>query len=649
MTEKSSEFSDLLLPKELLKPFRDVEEEYLGPFISGQACVHISNRRKQECVAEGLSERERLSERKKITKLLSKPCGCGNDCQKKFTVSEILDAREDFRQLSRAEQHSFIIGKLQSFIHGTGQSESARTSRSRQRQRFDYCITADRPVCRKFFLLYYGESIDRLKRLQKYLIETGTVPPAHGNTGKKPKHACSRDAIEAVLSFISNFAAIHGLPDPGRDLRVGKGKLTIYLPTIMNYMAIHRIYRKSMEAIEGRVVEYHTFRRLWVDNFPHIVFSKTKSDLCMTCEEHKKQINITVAAGTEEEKLEALEKAREHLLSATKERTHYRQCIEVSRQSYPVLMKGEEQQSKPDTMHYSWDFAQQVHYPYEDHQVGPIYFKTPRTAQLFGVCCEAQPRQINYLIDEADFPGKGADTVISMLHHFFACYGLGERHLLLTADNCTGQNKNNAVLHYLLYRTITGLHAKIDWSFMLVGHTKFSPDAYFGLLKKQYRRSRIYTYRQLIDIINSSTVKGCNVCHPYRENDGSASFKYRAWSKWLAKYFRKLPGISNYHHFSMDFSNPGVVTARRYVDSEKETFELLKKTVDSSVLTDGSILPEEVIPAGLSAERQWYLYDKIREHIPDPADKDATAPLPVIARPTKKLNSSSTDQHGTVS
>ncbi len=114
-------------------------------------------------------------------------------------------------------------------------------------------------------------------------------------------------------------------------------------------------------------------------------------------------------------------------------------------------------------------------------------------SSLFGVCCEALPRQVNYLIDEADFPGKGADTVIAMLHHFFACYGLGEQHLLLTADNCTGQNKNNAVLHYLLYRTIAGLHAKIDWSFMLVGHTKFSPDAYFGLLKKKYRRSRTYT------------------------------------------------------------------------------------------------------------------------------------------------------------
>ncbi len=96
MTEQSSQFSDLLLPKELLKPFLEVEEEYLGPFISGQRIVQIPDKLEHECVIKEFSERERLSERKKITKLLSKPCGCGNDCQKKFTVSEILDARERF-------------------------------------------------------------------------------------------------------------------------------------------------------------------------------------------------------------------------------------------------------------------------------------------------------------------------------------------------------------------------------------------------------------------------------------------------------------------------------------------------------------------------------------------------------------------------
>ncbi len=90
--------------------------------------------------------------------------------------------------------------------------------------------------------------------------------------------------------------------------------------------------------------------------------------------------------------------------------------------------------------HYSWDFAQQFYYPYEDQQVGPIYFKIPRRAQLFGVCCEGKPAQTNYLIDEADFVEKGANTVISLLDHFFEHHSLGEKYVYLTADNCVGQN-----------------------------------------------------------------------------------------------------------------------------------------------------------------------------------------------------------------
>ena len=37
---------------------------------------------------------------------------------------------------------------------------------------------------------------------------------------------------------------------------------------------------------------------------------------------------------------------------------------------------------------------------------------------IFGVCCEGLPRQINYLIDKASDTGKGANTIVSMLHIF---------------------------------------------------------------------------------------------------------------------------------------------------------------------------------------------------------------------------------------
>ena len=58
--------------------------------------------------------------------------------------------------------------------------------------------------------------------------------------------------------------------------------------------------------------------------------------------------------------------------------------------------------------------------------------------------------QITYLIDEAFNVGKGANSIISMLHHFFGAHGLGETTVHLHCDNCTGQNKNRFMMYYLI-------------------------------------------------------------------------------------------------------------------------------------------------------------------------------------------------------
>lgn len=77
-----------------------------------------------------------------------------------------------------------------------------------------------------------------------------------------------------------------------------------------------------------------------------------------------------------------------------------------------------------------------MHYPTDPHQPGPIFFKTPRKCGLFGIGSEAVRQQVNYLIDEVMSVTKGANAVVSYLHHFLATYGLGERRLVLHADNC---------------------------------------------------------------------------------------------------------------------------------------------------------------------------------------------------------------------
>ena len=92
-------------------------------------------------------------------------------------------------------------------------------------------------------------------------------------------------------------------------------------------------------------------------------------------------------------------------------------------------------------MLYSFDHAQLVYIPWNPQQPGPAYFKTAQKCEIFGICCEGSRVQTNYLIDEAESIGKGANSIISYLHHFLETHGIGETNLHLQADNCIGQNK----------------------------------------------------------------------------------------------------------------------------------------------------------------------------------------------------------------
>ncbi|EDN68038.1 conserved hypothetical protein [Beggiatoa sp. PS] len=579
-----------------------------------------------------------------INDFLNTPCSCGKHCKKNLSFDEAARSRKEFDSLSRDEKNTFILSQLHLFMHHSSQSCSARQVKTRIRQKFDYHISIDRPVCKDVFLFYYGETIARLKRLQKHLLEMGISSSTHGNIGRQPSHTCSFEEKTAIQMFIINYAETHGMPDPFSSLRHGKGRLRILLPSILNYASVHQAYELSLQNQNKPSVGYRTFMRCWQEFCSHIVFSKPRTDLCMTCEDFKKEINKITSDLDEkrdDDKEKIYKKALKHIEDAKKERTYYAACSKLAEEHYLRLgLKNIPSRSiKPNSrnmmQHYSWDFAQQLLYPYEDQQVGHIYFKTPRKAQLFGICCEGIPRQTNYLIDETDFPDKDANTVISILDHFFAYHGLGEKYACLTADNCVGQNKNNAVLHYLLYRVLAGLHDNIELSFMIVGHTKFAPDGYFGLIRKHYRRSSIYTYQDLVQTIINSSAHGHNTCQPvgnYGTPTNSQPLIYRDWSSWLLKFFKKLPDITSYRHFKIEKSKPGVVSIKRAIDGEETEIALVKRTIPFGK-NKSFRRPSKITPKGLSLTRQWYLYEQIRMHIPNEPDKEMTCPKPKKTKP----------------
>ena len=125
------------------------------------------------------------------------------------------------------------------------------------------------------------------------------------------------------------------------------------------------------------------------------------------------------------------------------EREFYKSICKESIQAH-ILSDGKFAPPLPDAsipcnsndikVHYSFDYAQQVHFPSDPLQPGPIYFLTPRKCSVFGVNCEALPRQINFLTDEAGECGKGANTVVSWNHYFSDHHGIGKKQVVLVPN-----------------------------------------------------------------------------------------------------------------------------------------------------------------------------------------------------------------------
>jgi len=129
----------------------------------------------------------------------------------------------------------------------------------------------------------------------------------------------------------------------------------------------------------------------------------------------------------------------------------------------------------------SFDFAENIKVPLLNPQLSSFYFHTRRKINLFGITDEMTGRQLNYLIDDCHQFKKDPSMAISMFHHYITTKVAEGASIIFYADNCPGQNKNQTVLAYLSYLVHdVKRHPYIRMNYMIVGHTKFSPDRHFG-------------------------------------------------------------------------------------------------------------------------------------------------------------------------
>ena len=153
-----------------------------------------------------------------------------------------------------------------------------------------------------------------------------------------------------------------------------------------------------------------------------------------------------------------------------------------------------------------------------------------------------------------------------------------------------------------------GLHDAIDYSFLPVGHTKFSPDWCFGLLKQKLRNTQVNSLQDLVQVVESSA--SVNIAQLTGTQDGEVVVNTYNWQEGLSSIFKKVPDIKKFHHFQIRQTARGlpVLRVKTSNDSEYKEVQILKKNAEIP-----SNLPPLIIPKGLSLERQWYLFNKIRE------------------------------------
>ena len=79
--------------------------------------------------------------------------------------------------------------------------------------------------------------------------------------------------------------------------------------------------------------------------------------------------------------------------------------------------------------------------------------------------------------------------------------------------------------------------------FLPVGHTKFSSDWCFGLLKKKFRRSVVSSLNDLVGVVEASA--DVNTSQLVGTSDGEVLVPTYDWAGYLGQSFKKSEGYKN--------------------------------------------------------------------------------------------------------
>ena len=173
----------------------------------------------------------------------------------------------------------------------------------------------------------------------------------------------------------------------------------------------------------------------------------------------------------------------------------------------------------------------------ESAQPGSTYYLQKLSHDLFGLVNHATNSSVVYIFDERVGP-KTDHTLSYITHYIQTKLPSWVRRIHIFMDNTVSTNKNSYTMGWAAEMVQQKLLDFVRVSFMIAGHTKFSPDKLFSKIALTFNRSDVFTTDDLSEVVTH-----------YGEaivDDGQIVVN---WREPLSLKYSKLAGIRSWHDF----------------------------------------------------------------------------------------------------
>ncbi len=598
-------------------------------------------------------------------------------CCKSQCIKHLLESKEDalrvfleeWLQLDKKQKETVLRFSIR--LCSLWSERTARGG-SRKLNRFKFEDPILGTLCRKAFanILDIGEAALARHTASVHTSGGRFLPSPHQNEGKPGHRKIAYHVRREIISFFWEIASAVGEDSPGRHSRRDEDKNMhktssgtgdtpiVYLPAMYSLRLLHHLYREKTDRgnfpSEYRV-SWGTFANIFHSkDLSWLRIRSPRDDVCDICMIYRRKMSELLkkeGTGTALKKIGGISSdfVKHRDLSVSTRKVYRDECKKAkegaekiwkaSKKGYP---EKKLQKLKEDyEAHYSFDFSQSLWLPQMADTPGQFYFLSLRTVNLFGIVDDGgtgAPLQTNMLYDQT-VAGKGSSAVVSMLYYFLTRIRIpmfSSRKICFHADNCVGQNKNSIVIQFFLWCVAIGIADHIELKFLLKGHTKFSPDGGFGLIKKRYRRVNAYTIEHVADEVIKSTRESKRNDAVILENKD-----FRDWKTALQNYFTSLKGVRDFCIFEFDKKYQlGEVRTYKHEEKKFKTHNLLKKGLHSEKILSDYIfvnLKEHLSPLEqpeMQSKKKWDLYKKVRPYVPSEY-QDIVCPQPDIDEKTQ--------------